>query len=357
MAGLTHHQKRVLFHVIDVGVREKHASRNQLLSAIITDLTEGRDNPKGGEGSSSGWRQQIAGAGAKSRNRQNVRQQARYYYDEAKGAHGSPGDISNAVQRSAFPGRPHDPALLKQAEQLLAAYHRGHLGAVRGTPGTAAHTTKYGVRPPSFRAGKTTVDYDQALVDSLLSSARGHRHSGLLKDVGRRLDSGAYTTTTRDKYTPAKYKLVRTAGTKGTPGAQGRLKAGSGPGHGHGGVSGRPLDRAGVRTNQHVIDLVARAGKWAGLTIALGTGSQHKRITSSGNVSDHWSGGAIDLPATGAQGDHIAGALLAQLGLSRSQARKLAQQGGIHNIHYKGHRYQVIWKAPDHYDHVHIGRR
>jgi hypothetical protein len=36
-----------------------------------------------------------------------------------------------------------------------------------------------------------------------------------------------------------------------------------------------------------------------GEPLTIGTGSRHSRMTTSGNVSDHWGGNAADIPATG----------------------------------------------------------
>jgi transglycosylase-like protein with SLT domain len=125
-------------------------------------------------------------------------------------------------------------------------------------------------------------------------------------------------------------------------------------------------DRAGVPTRHYLKRELKRFSGAAGIPFDVGTGSNHKQYTTSGNISDHWSGRGADIlvggdartsRAVSRKGDLIAGRTLMSLGLSRAQARKLARQGGIHNINYHGHRYQVIWKAADHYDHVHVGIR
>ncbi len=89
--------------------------------------------------------------------------------------------------------------------------------------------------------------------------------------------------------------------------------------------------------------------------------------------SDHYSGNAGDFGSVlnnfgtnNAQpgqdvprGDSLAAAGLIAAGVSASQAKQKAKQGGLWNentrIDGKSYRVQVIWKSDGHFDHVHIG--
>ena len=129
------------------------------------------------------------------------------------------------------------------------------------------------------------------------------------------------------------------------------------PGGAGRGPTGAPIDRAGVRTNRDVRRFVEALSREMGSPIQYGTGTAHPRLTSSGNVSDHWVGQGIDLPMAGRR-LRIAGTKALRLaGLSRPKARQLARQGGIYNVNYKGKRYQIIVRTADHWDHLHVGVR
>lgn len=96
------------------------------------------------------------------------------------------------------------------------------------------------------------------------------------------------------------------------------------------------------------------------------TGTNHSRLTSDGNVSDHWAGNGVDLCSSangfpssgGGYGDKIATAALMVAGKSRAEAVRLARQGGAFRIARNGIRFQIIWRSQvggNHDDHVHVG--
>ena len=123
-------------------------------------------------------------------------------------------------------------------------------------------------------------------------------------------------------------------------------------------------DRPGVPTREPVVDFLARVAGVAARPLVISTGSNHSRHTSSGHVSDHWIGMAADLGSVangfglnGPGGTRIAAAGLRAAGVSESEAWRLANAGGGHDVCYRGWRVQVIWRTGDHYDHVHIGLR
>lgn len=100
----------------------------------------------------------------------------------------------------------------------------------------------------------------------------------------------------------------------------------------------------------------------SGRSVKVGTGTNHNRMTLSGNVSDHWSGNAADLPTSGSQGDLIAAhAIKSASGKSWSEALAMARKGGVFNFQTKKYgRVQVLWKTNvggNHFNHVHVGVR
>jgi hypothetical protein len=97
------------------------------------------------------------------------------------------------------------------------------------------------------------------------------------------------------------------------------------------------------------------AGQY-GHKLMLGTTTNHSRLTTSGNVSDHYSGNAADIPASGAALTKMGQAALVALGKPRSWALK--QKGGLYTFNHNGKRYQVIFNTTqggNHYDHLHVG--
>lgn len=125
-------------------------------------------------------------------------------------------------------------------------------------------------------------------------------------------------------------------------------------------------DRAGVHTQQIVKSFLEDTSASAkGRTLTVGTGTNHSKQTTSGNVSDHWTGHGADIPVPvdSRDGDLIAAHTLQQLGIPWKKAFTMAKQGGLYTItptsgKYKGHRVQVIWKTyegGDHHNHVHVG--
>jgi hypothetical protein len=106
-------------------------------------------------------------------------------------------------------------------------------------------------------------------------------------------------------------------------------------------------------------------GDWGGsmpraLALARAVGAtpssekRSRKLTASGHPSDHWIGMtssyATDLPTSGAAGD----ALLRRI----SQALGVQLKAGTwNNVNIGGYRYQVGWRVPGHFDHVHVGVR
>jgi hypothetical protein len=163
-------------------------------------------------------------------------------------------------------------------------------------------------------------------------------------------------------------EAVRTIG-EGTPGATlspggGGGAGGPAQGRGRGGGSvpwgkvtlGSGADRAGVSTRPVVFRFLRGLAGLAGHPITIGTGSNHSQMTTSGNVSDHWTGHAADVPASGAALTRLGRLALMRAGMPRSQARKAT--GGIYNLTWKGRRVQIIFNTTEggnHWNHLHVG--
>lgn len=138
-------------------------------------------------------------------------------------------------------------------------------------------------------------------------------------------------------------------------------------------------NRAGIGLQHPIIAYLTLMGGVLGRAVTVTTGTNHSRLTTSGNVSDHWDGNAADLGvggnipgaascATGPGGgdEHLgnsyAYAALRVAGVAADTAHAWAQSGENlqfnHNWQWKGHRVQVGWRTctgGNHWNHVHVG--
>ena len=115
---------------------------------------------------------------------------------------------------------------------------------------------------------------------------------------------------------------------------------------------GKGADRGGMSTQPAVLAFVAGLGKMAGQRLTIGTGTNHSRMTVNGNVSQHWSGMAADIPSSGSALLRLGRLALMEAGMPRAQAMKAG--GGLYNVG----RYQIIFltnEGGNHYNHLHIG--
>jgi len=222
------------------------------------------------------------------------------------------------------------------------------VGDVHGGKRTQQPGSAPARRSPSSKSTTTTrtkQDVEGALLDALIER-RGKKGS-LLKSASVKLDSGAYDT-----------KVKETKTTKSTETPKGDVEEFDAPAPTNGKVKFAPgADREGVPTKDVVKGFLGNMTKYAG-TISVGTGTRHNKMSSSGNVSDHWTGNGADIPATGSRGDKIAYAAFRAAGVDEKTARRYASNGGLYNLTHKGHRVQIIWKTNtggNHFDHVHVG--
>lgn len=223
--ALTPKQKRVAYHIISVGKR-KGASRKELISALATALVEANlGNPAGGDRDSVGWRQERSHYGSKG-NRMNVRKAAGRYFDETRAAGRgrgmTAGQLSQTVQRSAFPGRYDERK--GQAKEVLAYLERG--GKVGGGGRTVTSTTPGIDNSPLRQQLKMAYLAQRNDPDALLNLAQGLQGAEdvpgktTVKKYGGGKPSGGRRTSTDIERIAAKAKSMglRVSGNQGVQG-------------------------------------------------------------------------------------------------------------------------------------------
>jgi hypothetical protein len=123
-------------------------------------------------------------------------------------------------------------------------------------------------------------------------------------------------------------------------------------------------NKPGQPISEETLDFVKRMSVRCRRKIVITTGTNHSKFTSSGSISDHFTGHAVDLGMIGnggtndgPVGDALMAAALVLAGLSPQAAKAQAKAGGLITRHHKGMRIQCIWKTDDHHDHVHVAAR
>lgn len=182
----------------------------------------------------------------------------------------------------------------------------------------------------SVRVGQT-VSRGQVIGRSGSANGVAHLHYGISNGDPREL-------------------INRGSGSGGVPSGGGRVRVAAG------------ANRPGVNVRPVVTRFLSQAAGIAGIPITITTGTNHNRMTTTGNVSDHWDGhaGDIAVPVDSRRGDVIAAAVLMAAGVPRGRAVQMARHGGAFTLHHGGHRIQIIWKSyvgGNHHDHVHVGIR
>jgi hypothetical protein len=146
---------------------------------------------------------------------------------------------------------------------------------------------------------------------------------------------------------------VACSGTSGSNGVPGKVSVAPG------------ANLPGKDINPVAMAFFAQAAGVYGHELVCSTGTNHSEFSTSGNVSDHFSGNACDFGMVanhGADdspvGDAIATACLIAAGVSPQQAAQQAQTGGLFTLVHNGLRIQCIWKTYEggnHHNHVHMG--
>lgn len=209
----------------------------------------------------------------------------------------------------------------------------GVLSALSQGQGQAQAAPSSGLPLPSFAAGpamagqvpqSTSAPVQRPDIGALVAAVAGLEGEG----VERAQDGGP----------------MMMQGGQGGQGATGR---------GRGRVTLAPgADRAGVETSPEVLRFARQISAIAGGRVTIGTGTQHSRLTVNGNVSQHWTGDAGDIPASGRRLIRLGQAALIAAGMPEREARR--QRGGLYNVNGR----QIIFNTQqggDHTDHLHIG--
>jgi hypothetical protein len=137
---------------------------------------------------------------------------------------------------------------------------------------------------------------------------------------------------------------------------------GAAPGAAHSGGKVRFAQGVPSKVQPVLADFLAGlAGRTRG-GITVGTTTNHNRyVAGTTRQSEHYTGNAADIPATGKAGDLIAAHALAQAGVPWKRAVAMARQGGVFNIDQPGGgRVQILWRTNvggNHFNHVHVGAR
>lgn len=211
---------------------------------------------------------------------------------------------------------------------------------------TTTSSKSYGLQPAAPSGPLKTPDGRTAEQEAVLQALMAHRGPKyavkLLPGIREQLEAQQPQNPTRPKSVAAKAGQAVSP-----PTTSGKVSVAS------------TANRAGVPLSSGLINFVNSMTQWAG-NLSIGTGSNHSKMTSSGNVSDHWTGNGADLPATGKRGDTIAYAALRAAGVAEKDARRMARNGGVFNINHGGYRIQILWKTNvggNHFNHVHVGVR
>jgi len=112
-------------------------------------------------------------------------------------------------------------------------------------------------------------------------------------------------------------------------------------------------DRSGVEIHPEVVNFVQSIAGLYGRPLTIGTGTNHNQyVVGTHRQSDHWTGWAADVPASGAALTKLGQDALIAAGADPRWARK--QTGGVFNIGGK----QILFNTKvggNHYNHLHVG--
>lgn len=252
---------------------------------------------------------------------------------ERKGFKGTSGQLAQAVQRSAFPGRYDERA--DEIRKLLAA------GPSSGPPAAGGAT----IPPEPARAAGALPDTSAIRNDfarSLIGPQTRPLQERLLELAvnlrGAESRSPVSGPPAAGVVPPARDAPAR-AGGQADPGKWVQVPGRSGQWPGPG---------------REILSFTAAIAQSYGRPLRAWDTSTHSRMTTSGRVSAHTTGDALDIPAAGARLTRLGRIALIQAGMPRAQAMK--QTGGLFNVGG----YQIIFNTNEggnHHDHLHVGRR
>lgn len=323
--ALDSEQRQVLTISLDEAARQGATPREKkaLVEALLVESNI--RNLNHGDRDSSGPLQQRPSQGWK--HPRNVRLATRDFIAHARqlrGQSGTAGRIAQGVQRSAFPGRYDEKSGV--ANELLGKYSGGTPVAdnARGASVSSGTST-------------STVDNPDALKRVALAQylTRTNPNSLLLRTGAISVDEP--TSSTSEVPTPP----ASGAGARIPFGTSGNFK-----------ITGPNPDRI----QPGVTNFLRKLGGVAGETIVASDGTGHSKYTTNGNISEHYTGNATDIPATGNHLTRLGQDALVAAGMPEAQARKIT--GGLYNVVQNGKRYQIIFNTNEggnHYNHLHVG--
>lgn len=282
---------------------------------------------------------------------------------------------------------PHDPiqnlkGSMKYLGHLIQSFHGNLRYAVAAYNAGPAAVTRYGGIPPY----KETQDYvkrvfamagpgqnnrqfttnrlnavntlggvprtgalNPRLADALALAAPTEGSQSILERLG-----GTAARASEAASAPIPLPASQTPGGQGLPSLPGTMTRSPQQAVGRGGkyVIAPGANRAGVKLQNDILGFLSQVSGVYGRTLKVGTGTNHSRLTVDGNESQHWTGHAVDVPATGATLIAMGRAALIAAGADPRWANR--QKGGLYNI---GGR-QIIFnthKGGDHTNHLHLG--
>lgn len=334
--------------------RRKKYSPRVTKSALLALATENPSGVQGGDRDSEGPLQQRPSQGwgpASESDATDIQQ----YFDRAQAAnqgfHGSAGQLAQAVQRSAYPGRYDE--------------HSAWANSVLGRPGASQAPALSNVsRIASTQSGVPGASQDAPAQPSVFDVIARYRAATQARDTpitGAQSGlSSPYDPVASGQQIQDRVKQILALR---EPQAQPEAASPSLPGAMPSGTRGKIVisptaNKPGTHIQKPVLDFVSNLAGALGHTLTIGTGTNHSYLTVNGNVSEHGTGDAADVPMVGKTLIHAGQMALIQAGMSPSEARK--QQGGLFNVETKAGRYQIIFnthEGGDHTNHLHVGFR
>lgn len=251
----------------------------------------------------------------------------------ARGWSGSAGQLAQAVQRSAYPGRYDDRS--PEVRKILKQFGGG------GGPGGSMT-----FQLPGIQGKQAAQPTGLTMRDAALSGLQA-------------LASGNYDPLEGlEQLAQVAEEASATPGIPGgqltTPGARQRQQ--KGPVNIRRWLVVPKPAGSGPLPKRYVQSFAAQMAATYGRRLVAFDNSRHSKYTVNGRVSAHHSGDAIDIAARGAKLRQLGYIALVQAGMSPREARKAARKGGLYNVGG----WQIIFATQiggDHSDHVHIGHR